>query len=140
MKKNFGTGIATILLSSLIGATPALTQDLANDEESLAILMEEGETVYTNNCAACHGAEGEGGAGPALVNSAVVESRSAVIYQILFGAMDHGMPAFGPILSDREVAAVSTYMRNVWENEEGIVLPRSVELRRSAPPEEETAQ
>ncbi|WMT91732.1 cytochrome c [Pelagibacterium sp. H642] len=134
MKKQIGIGLAAILAAGLMTGS-AWTQELANDEESLALLMEEGETVYANNCAACHGVEGEGGGGPALVGSSVVEGRSAVIYQILFGATDHGMPAFAPILSDQEIAAVATYIRNSWENDYGIVLPRSVEMRRSAPPE-----
>lgn len=134
MKKQFGIGLAAIVASGLLAAGPAVAQEFANDEATLNLLMEEGETVYGNYCAACHGAEGEGGGGPALVNSNVVEGRSAVIYQILFGAMDHGMPAFASTLSDQQIAAVSTYIRNSWENDFGIVLPRSVEMRRGAPP------
>lgn len=136
MKKQFGIGVAAIIASSLLMGGPALTQELANDEESLNILIEEGETVYRNYCAACHGANGEGGGGPALADSSFVGSRSATVYQILFGAMDHGMPAFANILSDQEIAAVSTFIRNVWDNDYSIVLPRSVEMRRGTPPEE----
>lgn len=136
LKKQFRIGLAAIVATGLLSVGSAGAQELANDEESLALLVEEGETVYGNYCAACHGAEGEGGGGPALADSSFVESRSAVIYQVLFGAMDHGMPAFASTLSDQQIAAVSTYIRNSWENEYGIVLPRSVEMRRGAPPED----
>ncbi len=134
MKKQFGIGLAALVATGLLSAGSAGAQELANDEASLNLLMEEGATVYGNYCAACHGAEGQGGGGPALVGSSVVQSRSAVIYQILFGAMDHGMPAFDSSLSDQQIAAVSTYIRNSWENDYGIILPRSVEMRRSVPP------
>lgn len=140
MKKQFGLGLAALVASGLVSFAPVMAQDLANDEASLNLLIEEGETVYTTYCSACHGVNGEGGGGPALDNSTMVNSRSATIFQILFGATDHGMPAFAPMLDDRQVAAVSTYIRNAWSNEGTIVLPRSVELRRSegAPPEAET--
>lgn len=165
--KKIAIGLSAVMLAGLLAGGAVIAQDAAapaadatapaadaaapaadaagdvayaDDEASMQKLMELGETVYTDNCAACHGAEGEGGGGPALKNSAVAKSRSAVTFQILFGAMDHGMPAFASVLSDEEIAAVATYIRNSWDNEMGIVLPRSVEMRRAVPPEEEAAE
>jgi mono/diheme cytochrome c family protein len=152
--KKLGFGLSAVVLAGLLvgGVSLVQAQDaaapaaapadaaapaLANDDASLQLLIEEGGPLYDVNCAACHGSMGEGGAGPSLINSAVVRSRSAVTYQILFGATDHGMPPFAPVLNDHEIAAVATYIRNSWNNEFGIILPRSVELRRAAPPEEE---
>jgi len=141
MKKQLGIGllIAAVASAGLIGSAVAQDQEqeLTNDEASLEQLIMEGEGVFSANCASCHGAEGQGGAGPALADNDFVESRSAVINQILFGAVEHGMPPFAPVLDDREIAAVATYIRNSWENEYSIVLPRSVELRRAHGPEEE---
>lgn len=139
MNTKFTKGLAAIAAAGLLAVSPVAAQEFANDEASMNLLMEEGETVYGNYCAACHGVNGEGGGGPALDGVSFVSSRSAVVYQILYGAMDHGMPAFAPVLSDQEIAAVSTYIRNAWSNDHGIVLPRSVEMRRNAPPEDTEA-
>ncbi|QQR40013.1 c-type cytochrome [Devosia rhizoryzae] len=137
--KKLASGLsAAILACALVGGT-AYAQDATyqNDDASLQALIEMGGPVYNDNCAACHGANGEGGAGPSLIGSAVVKSRSALSFQILYGATDHGMPPFAPVLTDEEIAAVATYVRNSWTNEAGILLPRSVELRRAVPPEEQ---
>ena len=124
-------GLAAIATAATLGAAPAMAADYVNDEASLEALTTMGEPLYQQYCAVCHGANGEGGGGPAIAGTAFMAGRSAVIFQILFGAMDHGMPPFGPILDDEQIAAIATYTRNSWGNEHGIVLPRSVELRRT---------
>ena len=100
-------------------------------DPDMATLMSQGATVFSDSCSGCHGAEGTGtGNGPSLDGNAFVESRNGVINQVLFGDSDHGMPPFADVLSDDEIAAVSTYVRNAWSNDYGIVYARSVELRR----------
>jgi mono/diheme cytochrome c family protein len=117
------SAMVAVLLA--VGA-PALAQD-----ESLDELVAEGKTVFEEHCAACHGNSGEGtGNAPPLAGNTNVEARPLIINQVLFGDSDHGMPAFMDVLSDRQVAAVATYVRNSWENNYGIIFPRSVELRR----------
>jgi len=123
--------LALSLTAAVMGGALAQTAP-ANDEATLQAYIEQGLVVYTDNCAVCHGAEGEGGVGPALAKNGFVNGRAAVINQILYGATDHGMPPFAPVLSDEEVAQVSTYIRNAFGNSAGLVLPRSVELRRTA--------
>src|SRR5688572_30678764 len=61
--------ISTILLGVAIAAcggkgggsttTPAPTEG-ASDADALAAQIERGKTLYTDNCAGCHGAGGEG--------------------------------------------------------------------------------
>ena len=46
-----------------------------------------------------------------------------IINQILWGVSDHGMPAFADLLTDREIAAAATFVRNSWTNNYGIVFP-----------------
>jgi mono/diheme cytochrome c family protein len=41
-----------------------------------------------------------------------------------------GMPPFGHTLSDPEVAAVATYVRNAWGNKAGAVMPLDVQKTR----------
>jgi predicted lipoprotein with Yx(FWY)xxD motif/mono/diheme cytochrome c family protein len=90
-----------------------------------AELFSLGEEVYTTtaspSCATCHGDQGEGGAGMALAGSDKLDSLELIFGQIINGG--HTMPAFGSQLSDRQVAAVATYIRNAWGNDFGAVTP-----------------
>ena len=40
------------------------------------------------------------------------------------------MPAWGPVMDDREIAVVATYIRNSWGNGFGIVAESAVTIRR----------
>jgi len=94
-------------------------------------LMAEGGPLYARNCAACHGAEGQGGAGDRLVGSPLVATVGGTINQIIVGSPERGMPAFAR-LSDREIAAMATYIRNSWGNSHGVVQPEVVAQSRPA--------
>jgi mono/diheme cytochrome c family protein len=91
--------------------------------------MRAGQTAYVGNCTGCHGADGAGIAGlfPTLKGSPSVQSvePTSLIRVVLQGAQSvatdkaptgASMPAFGWKLSDDEVAAVVTYIRNSWGN------------------------
>lgn len=91
--------------------------------EQLEVLKAEGQVIYMRECASCHGAEGTSdGAGPPLADRPTLANRSRVIEQILFGSPDKGMEAFGKTLTDRDVAAVGTYVRNAWDNTFGAIV------------------
>ncbi|HSW20899.1 MAG TPA: cytochrome c [Ramlibacter sp.] len=89
-----------------------------------------GERIYKNQCAACHGDNGEGGgdAYPALKDHrmATMNSSANLIRMIISGGFapttagnprPFGMPPFGQLLSDAEIAAVATYVRSAWGND-----------------------
>lgn len=91
--------------------------------------MRAGEAVYVDNCAACHTAAGTGilHLFPTLKGSPSVQSTdpTSLIRIVLQGTQSvstkdaptaPSMPAFGWKLSDDEVAAVITYIRNSWSN------------------------
>jgi mono/diheme cytochrome c family protein len=90
---------------------PAVAQAAAD----LPTLVAEGQALYGRNCAACHGATGGGGAGPALDGNSFMASISAVLNQIFLGNAERGMPMFTR-LNDREVAAIANYIRNSMGN------------------------
>lgn len=118
--------VAAAIAATLLAGAPALAQD-----ETLPELINEGRPLYADQCSACHGNNGQGtGIAPALDGNANVEGRTFIVNQILWGDSEHGMPAFVDMLTDREVAAIATYVRNSWKNSYGIIFPRSVELRR----------
>ncbi|MDB5404661.1 MAG: cytochrome c family protein [Rhodopila sp.] len=91
--------------------------------------MKVGGAIYTDECSACHAPAGTGVGGliPALAGSASVQSREAtsLLHVLLRGTRSVGtqgaptapaMPPFGWLLTDDEVAAVTTYVRNAWGN------------------------
>ena len=88
----------------------------------------DGSVVYAGNCVACHQANGQGLAGvfPPLVDSRWVTEKPERLVQILLhgingeievqGQTYQGvMPAFAQ-LSDPELSAVLSYIRNSWGN------------------------
>lgn len=67
-----------------------------------------GEVTYTQQCSACHAADGTGGTGPSLVAAYGEGEDLEMIDVILTG--DDGMPGFESTLSDQEIADVWAYV------------------------------
>ncbi len=99
----------------------AAKADDPNKVWTLAELKARGEQVYAANCQACHQANGKGvpGAFPALDGSAVVADTPQQIDRLLNGK--NAMPAW-KALSDVELAAVATYVKNNWGNNSGVMV------------------
>jgi mono/diheme cytochrome c family protein len=107
-------------------SSPATTETpVAADDPA----MKTGQAVYRDNCAACHVANGSGIAQlfPTLKGSAAVQSSdpTSLIRVVLEGAQSvatdpaptgPAMPSFSWKLSDADIAAVLTYIRNSWGN------------------------
>jgi len=97
-------------------------------------LVAKGGEVYKKNCAACHQAEGQGipGVFPAITGSAVATGDVAKHIDIgINGVTGTAMAAFGPQLSDVELAAVITYQRNALGNSVGdMVQPSDIAAAR----------
>lgn len=92
--------------------------------------MAAGEKVYNGQCAACHQAGGTGIPPnfPSLVGGAVSTGPAAeMLNQIVKGK--NLMPPFGH-LSDDEIAAVATFVRNSWGNSASAVTPAEVAAQR----------
>ncbi|NOY56339.1 MAG: c-type cytochrome [Actinobacteria bacterium] len=71
----------------------------------------DGKAIYTAKCAACHGANLEGGVGKALdANSPAAGDPDAE----LLGAIENGVAGTAmPAFSDEEIRAVLDYIRSV---------------------------
>ncbi|GLR67396.1 hypothetical protein GCM10010909_20770 [Acidocella aquatica] len=97
------------------------TPAVANAPASIAL----GATVYTANCAGCHGKTG-GGMAPIIPNLAGNDSVTASEPTNVIGAVLSGldawrtngpaMPAFAASLSDEQIAAVTNYVRTSMGN------------------------
>ena len=95
-------------------------------------LVARGESVYAVNCVACHQTNGQGISGifPALAGSDIVRNDKERNIEILMeGVQGAAMNSFS-YLSEVELAAVITYTRQSWGNENNgdgeIVVPKDI--------------
>ncbi len=92
------------------------------------------EKLYATHCSTCHQANGQGlpGAFPALAGSPIATGPAAGhIDMVLNGKPGTAMLAYGPQLSNEEIAAIITYERNAWGNDVGdVVTPEDVQAAR----------
>ncbi|RYZ00573.1 MAG: cytochrome c, partial [Comamonadaceae bacterium] len=114
-----------VFLKELPRHDPPAPRPVAATSESLAL----GARIYGNQCAQCHGKQGEGAgdAYPALAGHRTVTMNSSanLLRVILIGGFPpttpgnprpFGMPPFGQSLTDTEIAAVASYVRSSWGN------------------------
>ena len=90
-----------------VGACSSSDEPAAPSDPVLA----EGQTVYNQNCASCHGRSGNGGLGPKLSNR-VADAYPNIDDQI--AVIDNGrgsMPKFEGRLTPEQVEAVARYTR-----------------------------
>jgi mono/diheme cytochrome c family protein len=119
----------TEFLKSLPQTPPHAPASPAIDKDAFA----HGAALYKDRCAACHGANGEGGSSPQGVvyvplagnRKVLLESPANLIHIVVNGgfppttagnARPYGMPPFGPSLKDDEIAVLATYVRAAWGN------------------------
>ena len=108
-------------------------------------LLEQGGKLYEKHCVECHAADGAGKtpAYPRLAgNKGIVASAVNPIRMVLNGGYPpstagnprpYGMPPYGPLMNDDEVAAVVSYIRASWGNQGAPVGPGEVSRYRSVP-------
>ncbi|MBK0091035.1 c-type cytochrome [Erwinia sp. S59] len=114
-----------VYLKQVPASTTTLPQPLPMDNGQ----MKMGENVYSANCTACHNIDGKGipNLAASLANNPglLADDASSIITTVLQGgrgAVTAGnptsgaMPSFAWKLSDEQVAAVATYLRNSWGN------------------------
>lgn len=115
-------------------------------ESEMNSLIASGAKLYEKHCVECHGVDGEGV--PLIYpklkgNAAVLMSHQGNALRIVLAGgfapstmanpRPYGMPPFAPLLSDAEIALVSTYIRNAWGNRALPVLSSDVNPYRTAP-------
>ena len=123
----YAYNIGKPLLGGDSRSVPELRSSIEGDGTDSSI---NGKTVFNAQCAACHQANGQGipGAFPPLAGSEwVVAPRDipiAIVHDGLQGPIDvkgqtyEGMmPAFKGTLSNDEIAAVLSYVRQEWSNQ-----------------------
>lgn len=116
-----------------VADTYAASKDNPSAQKSMtrAELMTLGKTKYDQICSACHQANGQGipPLYPALRGSSVAVGTpiSRHIALILNGVPGSAMQAYKDQLTDEEIAAITTYERNAWENNtDDVIQPAEV--------------
>lgn len=102
------------------------------DENNVKLLadaatLEKGKTIFTQNCAACHGRAGEGGVGPNLTDEYWLHGGGVknIFKTIKYGVPDKGMISWKSQLSPTNIQEVASYI---------------VSLKGSNPPNAKAAQ
>jgi mono/diheme cytochrome c family protein len=94
--------------------------------------IQHGREVYTEQCANCHGAQGEGGVGTALNNKTLLKNT---FDDVLFSVIRSGVPStqmpawsvdFGGPLTDEDIRSVVAFIR-AWEPTAPDVEPEAFE-------------
>ena len=140
-----------IACSSPSGGESASSAQSAPDPESEATpavqtqALEKGKTIYNQYCLACHQGDGNGVAGafPPLTQTEWVAGDKATLVSVILNGMqgeitvkgetyNNAMPAHG-FLSDEEIGAVLTYVRQSFGNDYSEITTEEVaEVRASA--------
>jgi mono/diheme cytochrome c family protein len=96
-----------------------------------AMAAETGQSLYNDNCAACHQRTGAGikGAFPALTGGKLVTGPLPVLVATVLNGRG-GMPAFKSDLTDAQMAMVLTYIRASWGNKASAVTTAQVSQAR----------
>ena len=109
-----------------VGFASVVSAGLAAVQEQDAELFERGRTVYTEQCASCHGQQGKGDGSAARfldpkprdftaaewehASEGTVEAIAAVVTN---GIDDTAMTPFSDVLSEDQINAVASYVVNV---------------------------
>ena len=111
---------AALAVMVLSGCSTPHGQPLQGSEILAPRELLDFETLYSENCSACHGAEGRGGAAVAVADPVylAIADNTAIRKVIATGVRGTAMPAFaessGGMLTDKQVDVITTQIRARW--------------------------
>lgn len=139
-----GSALVAIAATDTPQASKALAGAIEQGKKPSDEWMKRGADLYAQNCAACHQQNGQGlpGAFPPLANSDFIAKDPSAIVDITVngrqGKMvvngveyNNIMPAMS-FLSDKDLAAIITFVLNSWGNPGGTVQMSKVTAFRKA--------
>jgi glucose/arabinose dehydrogenase len=101
------TRLAIVLLVALSGSVPSWAQD-----------AQLGSAAFASYCSSCHGVQADGGQAPSLLVGSAYARGSAdqsVTRTIREGFAEGGMPAFGAVLSEAQIAGIVAFLHQLRE-------------------------
>lgn len=135
MRLSIALGLLLFILLSACTSQSEVEQYIATNPDTYAL----GEQIYAQNCASCHGENGEGqfpdapmerdstgrlGAPPHTGDGHTWHHDDDLLYEIVReggmgnAEMFYPMPAFGDHLSNEEIESVIFYIRTFWTEEQ----------------------
>lgn len=139
----FDSDIADMRSPAFVRAYQHGAQSEGTASAAGAVAAPDGAQIYASRCVACHQASGQGLAGlaPPLANSPYVLDDETRMLKIILsgltgpievngGTWNGAMPAWGPSMSDAEIAAVATHIRSSWGNQAAAVTEDAVKTVR----------
>ena len=109
-----GTGSSASLASSSIGET---SEDITSEPVVVALLtdsesIQKGTSIYTTNCVACHGANGEGLIGPNFCDTNWIHGGAIedLVRIIRVGVPAKGMIPWDKTLTPQQIIQVASYI------------------------------
>jgi cytochrome c oxidase cbb3-type subunit 3 len=98
-------------------ATAPSVEEMAHEGDTV-----QGAVLFSTTCFACHGASGEGAAGPPLNDPVLLARDDDYFRQVIAnGRPDRGMPTWGTVLSPVEIEDLVAYIRT-WEIEVSVAM------------------
>ncbi len=140
-------GFAVAVAISVAGAATAANAQAAAKKSAAAkpASAVDGSKVFATTCVVCHQIDGAGKEGlfPPLAGSEWVQGDEAKLIRIILGGLtgpvevagetfNSAMPGWGPVLEDKDIAAVATYIRSSWGNKAAPITAAKVTSIRSA--------
>jgi cytochrome c oxidase cbb3-type subunit 3 len=111
----------------MLAACSTLNREPRTDPEPVApSQVLDFDTLYAQNCAGCHGAEGRGGASFALANPVylAIVDETAVHNIVANGGRGTSMPAFaqraGGMLTEQQIEAITSGIFSSWGHKQVI--------------------
>ena len=120
---DIGAGDITTAVSTGVGSMPGFSSSLSETELAAVLAYTRnlvaglvvpapsantGEALYGQLCASCHGVEGEGGAGPSLLEQSLDDEALSTVIAEGQGSM----PGFGSDLSTEDLAGLVAFVQS----------------------------
>ncbi|MDT8857537.1 c-type cytochrome [Paracoccaceae bacterium Fryx2] len=121
--------LAWLIGAAVLNPMAALSQGPIDPD-----MLAKGHALFQTNCMVCHKAEGEGRPPlfPALKGNQNLSDPYLIVHNVHHG--QNNMPPFA-VLTDAEIAAVATYVRNAWDNTfGGVTVEEVTEMRADLDP------
>jgi cytochrome c oxidase cbb3-type subunit 3 len=113
-------GIAMLCLGPMLpsGRSPlvrdASAAEATNPFASNAAAIKEGEKIFDEKCADCHGGDAMGAAGPDLTDDKwIYGGADAEVFTTVSGGRKGGMPSWKGQLKDEEIWKAISYIRSL---------------------------
>jgi mono/diheme cytochrome c family protein len=99
-------GVALVFGNVSSGKKPRVTESREVDFE----VANRGHQIFVKHCAECHGFDARGDEGSDLHN---LRGGDPLIRQVITGGIKGAMPAYGKVLNDADVRALTSYLRTL---------------------------